>query len=418
MADVDVDKQREATASIRGYLYQLDAALLEILNADIDDKTVIEGIEDFDRYSVEKITYSQVKYYAGKDLTNSVLRDPLFKLFQHFLGLDENARKNRKYVLYGFYADVKVSTDELTVEGFKSIMEVGEYVTDTAGVKRLQKKSLVDQTAVADAVIGEFCKAFSIKLSAEFFEHRAAVIAAVKKAQGVTLLEAEGFQYPRAFDFVATMATKANHLDRTTTRRALQEHLKGTQAIHHRWLLREKETSEYGSFMRRLYFSPQNSAGVVRTFIVEVGPNTDSAAVCDQLREMARKWSSAKNKNMPNNERHAPFVMLRNSSPELIAHVKNELFDTGLDFVDGYPYNGSAFRAEHLHTAQTRERQIALRFADDLDQLLDALAGVGRKLCHVYDFFLERPLTLEPTDFKARTFSIPVDDVSTIKKII
>ncbi|MBY5407435.1 MULTISPECIES: hypothetical protein [Rhizobium] len=33
---------------------------------------------------------------------------------------------------------------------------------------------------------------------------------AARKAQGVTLLEAEGFQYQRAFDFVATMATKAN----------------------------------------------------------------------------------------------------------------------------------------------------------------------------------------------------------------
>ncbi|UWU25426.1 DUF4297 domain-containing protein (plasmid) [Rhizobium sp. CB3060] len=418
MTDIEVDKTREATASIRGYLYQLDAVLLQILDADLDDQIIIEGIEDFDRYSDEEITYSQVKYYAGKDLTNSVLREPLYKLFQHFLGLEENARKNRKYVLYGFYAEVRISTEELSVDGFKRIMEVGEYVTDVAGVKRLQKKSLIDQAAASDSVIEEFCKGFSIVLSTEFFKHRASVIAAVKKAQGVTLLEAEGFQYPRAFAFVATIATKANHLQRTTTRRALQEHLKGTQAIYHRWLLREKESSEYGSFMRRLYFSPNNSAGVVRAFIVEVAPNGDSAVICDQLREMARKWSSAKNKSMPNSDRYAPFVVLRNSSADLISQVKNALFDTGIDFVDGYPYYGSAFRAEHLHTAQTRERQIAIRFADDVDQLLDALASIGRKICHVYDFFLERPLALEPTGFKARIFSIPVDDISTIKKII
>ncbi|MDX0886101.1 hypothetical protein GOD57_14355 [Sinorhizobium medicae] len=414
----DVDKQREATASIRGYLYQLDAALLDILNAALDDEVVIEGIEDFDRYSDQEITYSQVKYYAGKDLTNSVLRDPLHKLFQHFLSVDEDARKNRKYVLYGFYADVKISTDQFTVERFKEIMEVGEYIPDAAGVKRLHKKSLIDQSAVADGVIEEFCKAFRIVLSKEFVEHRATVIAAVKKAQGVSLLEAEGFQYPRAFDFISTMATKANHLERTTTRRALQQHLKGTQAIHHRWLLREKESAEYGKFMRHLYFSPDNSAGVVRAFIIDVGQGNDSAAVCDQLREIARKWSSAKDKHMPNVDRYAPFIVLRNPSANLISEVKDHLFETGIDFVDGYPYSGSTFRADHLHTAQTRERKIALRFADNTDQLLEALSGIGRKMCHVYDFFFERPLTLTLPGSKSRMFSIPVDDISTIKKII
>ncbi|MBY5667454.1 hypothetical protein HFO33_35170 [Rhizobium leguminosarum] len=418
MADVDVDKQREATASIRGYLYQLDAALLEILNSDIDDQIVIEGIEDFDRYSAEEITYCQVKYYAGKDLTNSVLRDPLYKLFQHFLGLDENARKNRKYSLYGFYADIKISTDPLTVERFKEIMEVGEYIPDAAGVKRLHKKSLLDDAVAADEVIEAFCQVFRIQLSSEFFEHRSSVIATVKRVQGISLLEAEGFHYPRAFDFIASMATKADHNDRTTTRRALQEHLKGTQAVHRRWLLREKDASEYGKYMRQLYFAPNNSAGVVRTFIIDVSTMKDSATICDQLREIARKWSSAKSKTTPNNERYAPFVVLRHSSADLISQVKNELFDTGTDFVDGFPYNGSAFRAEHLNAAQTKERQIALRFADNTDQLLQAVEIIGRKLCHFYDFFFESPLVLEVPGAKSRMVSIPVDDIATIKKII
>ncbi|WP_158665393.1 hypothetical protein [Sinorhizobium fredii] len=71
----EVDKKREATASIRGYFYQLDAALLDILSAGLDDKIVIEGIEDFDRYTDEGVVYSQVKYYAEQTLTDSVLRD-------------------------------------------------------------------------------------------------------------------------------------------------------------------------------------------------------------------------------------------------------------------------------------------------------------------------------------------------------
>lgn len=417
MADVDVDKQREATASIRGYLYQLDAALLEILSADLDDQIVIEGIEDFDRYSGDVITYSQVKYYAGKELTNSVLREPLFKLFQHFAKLDTEARENRKYVLYGFYADVKIPTDELTVDRFREAMEIGEFIPDAYGVKRLHKKSLIDPVSISDELIEEFCKAFRIVLSKEYFEHRGDVITAIKRAQGISILEAEGFHYPRAFDLIATMATKANHQDRTTSLRALQKHLAGTQAVHSQWLLREKDGNEYGRHMRRLYFTPNNSAGVVRAFVLEVG-KADSSAICDLIHEIARKWSSAKSKTTPNADRYAPYIVLRDATAKLISDVKNELFDTGTVFVDGFPYQGSPFRVEQINTEQTKERPIAFRFADNTDQLFEALEGVGRKLRQVYDFFLERPLDAKLLGTKTLMYSIPIDNISVVKKII
>ena len=96
---LEVDKKREATASIRGYFYQLDATLLEILNSKLEDEVVIEGIEDFDRYTDEDVIYGQVKYYAEQSLTDSVLRDPLYKLFVHFHGPHKAQRVNRKYRL-------------------------------------------------------------------------------------------------------------------------------------------------------------------------------------------------------------------------------------------------------------------------------------------------------------------------------
>ncbi|NKL94193.1 DUF4297 family anti-phage-associated protein [Rhizobium leguminosarum] len=413
----EVDKKREATASIRGYFYQLDAALLDILSAGLDDEVVIEGIEDFDRYTDDGVIYSQVKYYAEQTLTDSVLRDPLHKLFVHFHKLADADRAGRKYLLYGHFADVRIDITELSVERFKSLMEYRKEVKDAAGAKSYEKKSLLDDVAASDEVIDAFCKTFEIKLSTEFSAHRGAVIDAVRKNQNISALEAEGFHYPKAFDFIATLATKKDHRDRTTTRRALQEHLKGTQAVHHRWLLREKEVSEYSKFMRRLYFAPDNSLGVVRAFIIDAG-RADGATICDQLREIARKWSSAKIRNIPNSDRHTPFIVLRNAPDKLISEVKSDLFDTGTEFVDGFPYRGSPFRNDHINTAQTRERQISLRFADDIDQLAEALAGVGKKLCHLYDFFVERPLDLALPGVKSRLFSIPIEDLSVIKKII
>lgn len=415
---LEVDKKREATASIRGYFYQLDASLLEILNAGLNESIVIEGIEDFDRYTDEGVIYGQVKYYAEQNLTDSVLRDPLHKLFVHFHGLEEAQRTGRKYLLYGHFSEVKIDIGELSVERFKSVMEYRKEVKAADGTKSYEKKSLLDGMAAPDGLIEVFCKSFSIQISTEFSEHRNLVIEAIRKNQNVSRFEAEGFHYPMAFDYIATLATKKDHNDRKVTRLDLQELLKGTQAIHNRWLLREKDASEYAEHMKRLYFSLTNGAGIVRAFIIECNAATDGSVVYDQLRAIGNNWSSAKQRRIQNSERYAPFILLRGADEKLIMQVKNMLFDTGTVFVDGFPYRGSPFRIDHVHSQQTQERQIEIRFVDDVDQLLEVLDGVGRKLCHIYDFFLERPITMVLPGPKSRMYSIPISSISTITKII
>ncbi|PPJ45431.1 hypothetical protein C0075_06640 [Rhizobium sp. KAs_5_22] len=411
---LEVDKKREATASIRGYFYQLDAALLDILAAGLDDKVVIEGIEDFDRYSADGVTYNQVKYYEAQCLTDSILRDPLHKLFQHFHGLKKGARAGRKYVLYGHYKEIKIALDPLTVERFKEVMTYLKVEED----KSRTKKSHLDGLDVADDVIESFCRIFEIRPAKEFGAQRAEVVSQLRTNQRVTEVEASGFHYPRAFDFVATLATKKNHLDRSTSLRELQDHLKGTQAVHHSWLLREKETAAYGRFMRDLYFSQQNTAGVIRVFILEVDKNTGGQMVADQVLEIAKKWSSADSPRTPNNDRHAPFVMLRNAGEELIQEVKNSFYEQGVEFVDGHPYRGSPFRVEHAQTPQTKERAVAVRFVDNLDQLTASLDGMGRKPRRIYDFFISTPMPLNLVGANVRGFSIPISDLSFIKKIV
>lgn len=415
---LEVDKKREATASIRGYFYQLDAALLGILNAGLDESVVIEGIEDFDRYTDEGVIYGQVKYYAEQNLTDSVLRDPLHKLFVHFHGLEEAQWAGRKYLLYGHFSEVKIDIGELSVERFKSVMEYRKEVKAADGTKSYEKKSLLDGMAAPDGLIEAFCKSFSIQISTEFSEHRNLVIEAIRKNQNISGFEAEGFHYPMAFDYIATLATKKDHNDRKVTRRDLQELLKGTQAIHNRWLLREKDASEYAKHMKRLYFSPTNGAGIVRAFIIECSAATDGSVVCDQLRAIGNNWSSAKKRRIQNSERYAPFILLRGADEKLIMQVKNMLFDTGTVFVDGFPYRGSPFRIDHVHSQQTQDHQIEIRFVDDVDQLLEVLDVVGRKLCHIYDFFLERPITMVLPGPKSRMYSIPISSISTITKII
>ena len=411
---IEVDQKREATASIRGYFYQLDAALLAILSANLDDRVIIEGVEDFDRYSADGITYNQVKYYEAQTLTNSVLREPLFKLFQHFHGLMAAERSGKRYVLYGHFKEINISIDALSVERFKEVMSYYKIEKDKSRTKR----SYLDDFHPSDELIEAFCEKFEIRPAKEFSAQREAVICKLKANQRVSELEATGFHFPRALDFVAALATNKDPDKRVTSRKELQEYLKGTQAVHHSWLLREKRAAEYARFMRKLYFSKQNTAGVTRVFILEVERQNESQEITDQLLEVAKKWSSAQSARTPNADRHAPFVLLRNAEKSTTLEVKNSLYEHGIEFVDGYPYRGSPFRADQVRLEQTKERDIAIRFVENLGELNDALEGMGRKPRHIYDFFTNEPVALSLNGANNRVYSIPIDDVSNVRSII
>ncbi|MNC10338.1 hypothetical protein D3C75_579790 [compost metagenome] len=418
MSVIEADKKREATASIRGYIYQLDATLLEILRSGIDDEVVIEGIEDFDTYSTDNIVYSQVKYYAGQNLTNSVLRDPLHKLFTHFINLSEAQRDNRKYIIYGHYASVNISTDKLTVQRFKETMEYTKETKGENGKKTRTNHSLLDGILTEDSVIHEFCQRFEIKISENFDDHRKLVIEAVRLAHGVSLLEAEGFSYPRAFDYISSLAVKTDHNDRKSNQRQLLENLKGCQAIHHKWMLRENSSRDYERYFKRLYFQQQNIHGTIRFFIIEVDPKENTATINDLLVEISKKWSSANVKNIPDRDRHASFVILRGVDQDRLPQVKHALYDSGIDFVDGYPYRDSPYRESQLLTAQTQTHKISLRLIDTLEHLAEAVRQVERRLCYVYDFFLTQPSQDIWSSSSKRTFSIPIENLSNIKSII
>lgn len=415
---IEADKKREATASIRGYIYQLDATLLEILRSGIDDEVVIEGIEDFDRYTTDNITYSQVKYYAGQNLTNSVLRDPLHKLFTHFINLKKTQRNNRKYIIYGHFASVNISTEKLTPQRFREAMAYSKETKSEDGKKSRTSHSLLDGSTIKDSEIQEFCDRFEIKISESFDEHRRLVIEAVRVANRVSPLEAEGFSYPRAFDYISNLAIKADHNDRKSTQRQLIEHLKGCQAIHHKWMLREKSSREYEKHFRQLYFQQQNTHGTTRLFIIEIDTTENTATIHDLLVEISRKWSSANARLIPDRDRHAPFVMLRGIDNDRLAEVKHALYDSGIEFVDGYPYRDSPYRESQLLTAQTQTNKISLRLIDTLENLVAAVNQVERRLCYAYDFFLTQPSKDIWSSSSKRTFSIPIENLSNIKNII
>jgi hypothetical protein len=81
--DFNVDPNRDATASIRGYVYQIYQSVLAWLELKENELLVLEGAEDFDVHDKLSVVTTQVKAVVGK----ITLRTPsVVETLNNFLG--------------------------------------------------------------------------------------------------------------------------------------------------------------------------------------------------------------------------------------------------------------------------------------------------------------------------------------------
>lgn len=78
-------RSREAISTIKGYYYQFDYFILQLLQLrDDDDSVRIEGIEDVDILSKDTTSAVQCKYYDGTACSPSVVGKAVRLMLQHF----------------------------------------------------------------------------------------------------------------------------------------------------------------------------------------------------------------------------------------------------------------------------------------------------------------------------------------------
>jgi len=132
-----MSKPRTAISTIKGYFYQFDKSILEILEqSDETNIVTIEGVEDIDIEKDDEIQFFQCKYYEKTDFNNSIIKEPIQLMFRHYLKNRTEARdKNFIYRLYGFYKKGHEKLLQLTQETLKTyFLEFENYeVIDESG---------------------------------------------------------------------------------------------------------------------------------------------------------------------------------------------------------------------------------------------------------------------------------------------
>jgi hypothetical protein len=87
------DKRRQATDSIRGYVYQAYQSVLAWMRLGKDEVLFLEGAEDFDVHSADGVTATQVKDTAGSGTLTLRSRDAIAAINNFWRHQRNNADK-------------------------------------------------------------------------------------------------------------------------------------------------------------------------------------------------------------------------------------------------------------------------------------------------------------------------------------
>jgi hypothetical protein len=408
------EAQREATATIRGYIYQFEASILAILAAAADETITLEGVEDFDISAPTTETYSQVKYYEAQKLTDATLRDAILPMLQGFMRYTADVRERKRYVLYGHFRDTPTAPARLMLDDLKRILVQRSYPKDEFGEKTRIEVNLQDQLEATDEDLQSFASRLSIRISEPIDQHRIRVIAELASTLGISEVEAQGYGYPSALTKVSTISMERSPEARTTTRTNFLQSVKPNVAIYSAWALREEGETAFCQKIKNLHFKNLNIESRDRFFILTLSPSDGLPEAFALVQQIIAGWSSHKIKRKPDKERYAPFFFFPDMGTDDIAQLKGRLFEDGHTITDGHAYQGAPFSVRHLLTPQTQDRPISARFVSSSEQLSQALSAAQLRK-QVIQLHTGAALHV---DHAIPQIAIPIRDASMARKIL
>ncbi len=322
--------------AIKGFTYQFDKSLLEILNNQTQD-VELEQIQDIGLNNF----YIQVKYKETQNYADSKIKPAVLQLLKCFL--DD---KNRKFKLYCYFKDKSSQTITLTETQLDQILgsDSGQYTLD-------DKKAFIDN--------------FILEFSSNFEKQFSDLIELIKGTFQLKT-EEEATTYHAIFKAnLFDVAIKKNPKLRTINFTKLKGVINSKEKIifdaaYYKYL----KTERYLKFIKKEYFTFKklNTPNKERLFVIETdNPMKDG--------DIIQIITNIKNKYFKKDTSPAPYICLFGIDNAKITSLKQKLWDKGLIFSDGTHFYGDKFRMNDL-VADTHNNNCGITFKLlSLDQL-------------------------------------------------
>lgn len=204
---------RSADYTIKGFLYQFNKTLLEILHSKDGSIVTVEGIvEDVEISRQDETTVIQCKYHeASETFTPSAIYKPLLQMMDHF-HLNQDA--NIHYILFAHYPAVidsqcpTIGKSDLKAALDSKNKNFNKYVQNLKGVVNLDV----------------FLSKFDMEFGSSFDDLVAQVYTALQE-NGIPEDDIETLAYPNAIHMIAGLSVKHDLTERKISKLQLIDEL-------------------------------------------------------------------------------------------------------------------------------------------------------------------------------------------------
>ncbi|MEN8134003.1 MAG: DUF4297 family anti-phage-associated protein [Thermodesulfobacteriota bacterium] len=399
---------RSATDTIKGYFYQFDYSILQLLSLSNDtDEIVVEGVEDIDIATSLETIAIQCKYYSKTEYNHSVISKPIRFMLSHFGKAKSEHKPQIKYHLYGHY---KSGHNKLTLPIDVNFLKDKFLSYKVDGTQKKHHEDL----GLNDRELQNFLDTLSIDINAkEYLEQFDDIISLLKGTFSCDLFDAEYYFYNNALNEIRKIAIENNINDRKISKQDFLKRINRKTVLFNKWFFELKGKAKYHKELKDRYFRRLNKRPFERFFLIDLPANYAIGELKDLVFIISKRYSNLK-KREP--QTYCPYIHFNNISDGRLLELKKQLYDEGFEFRDGFPFSGADFSAKSIATKADSSNNIKAKILTKETHITDTLTHVT-KTKEVYQFYFDKPyLSIPNVDVKSVV--IQINDLGNIKEII
>lgn len=227
---------RTAEATIKGYYYQFDTSILKLLELQSDtDSITVEGIEDIDIITATETTTVQCKYLSKPRFINSVMREPISLMLDHFV--NPTTPSNLQYILYAHFEN-EITGNEPTID-LQKLKEILKYSENNI------EKHYEIEKGITDEQLDSFLSQFKLIFGTEFYLQQKQVSDKLKTVFNCSDFEADTYFYNNALRVIIDKSINHDISQRQISRNDFISAIDCRRKLFNQWYINLRSKKEY-----------------------------------------------------------------------------------------------------------------------------------------------------------------------------
>lgn len=311
-------KDRSAHASIKGYCYQFDRTIIEILEADANTEVLIEGLEDIDLLGASRDSAVQVKYWASKKYsTPRSIHEPIELMLDAY-----SSGADHDFILHVHFGQESTPPETLTLDELRTCLT---RKTIKGGV-RIHK----DYEKYTEETLAGFTERLMIRPGEDFETQNISAKQRLTQHLSVSQQDVDDLHYAVALTHIQHLAMNPVEADRKITRAQFLARINTRNALYSRWHAETIGADRYAaSLARHLKQLKALSPSKQKAIVISIDQDEEQALSL-ACRLATSEYGPGKMRTTK------PWTLVIDGTSDQVRNIKQAVLRHGVGINDGY----------------------------------------------------------------------------------